>query len=97
MDYTRIRTKVENGIETITLDYQQTLNAVDLTMALELEDALTKADKDEEVKVIVMEGAGRAFSAGGDIRYMKAHCEEPDFATKSMAALAGNWQKTSSI
>ena len=41
MDYTRIRTKVENGIETITLDYQQTLNAVDLTMALELEDALT--------------------------------------------------------
>ena len=89
MDYTRIRTKVENGIETITLDYQQTLNAVDLTMALELEDALTKADKDEEVKVIVMEGAGRAFSAGGDIRYMKAHCEEPDFATKSMAALAG--------
>lgn len=79
MDYTRIRTKVENGIETITLDYQQTLNAVDLTMALELEDALTKADKDEEVKVIVMEGAGRAFSAGGDIRYMKAHCEEPDF------------------
>lgn len=89
MDYTRIRTKVEDGIETITLDYQQTLNAVDLTMALELEDALTKADKDEEVKVIVMEGAGRAFSAGGDIRYMKAHCEEPDFATKSMAALAG--------
>ena len=50
MDYTRIRTKVEDGIETITLDYQQTLNAVDLTMALELEDALTKADKDEEVK-----------------------------------------------
>ena len=89
MDYTRIRTKVEDGIETITLDYQQTLNAVDLTMALELEDALTKADKDEEVKVIVMEGAGRAFSAGGDIRYMKAHCEKPDFATKSMAALAG--------
>ena len=75
MDYTRIRTKVEDGIETITLDYQQTLNAVDLTMALELEDALTKADKDEEVKVIVMEGAGRAFSAGGDIRYMKALCE----------------------
>ena len=75
MDYTRIRTKVEDGIETITLDYQQTLNAVDLTMALELEDALTKADNDEEVKVIVMEGAGRAFSAGGDIRYMKAHCE----------------------
>ena len=61
MDYTRIRTKVEDGIETITLDYQQTLNAVDLTMALELEDALTKADKDEEVKVIVMEGAGRAL------------------------------------
>lgn len=97
MDYTRIRTKVEDGIETITLDYQQTLNAVDLTMALELEDALTKADKDEEVKVIVMEGAGRAFSAGGDIRYMKAHCEEPDFATKSMALWQGNWQKTSSI
>ena len=65
MDYTRIRTKVEDGIETITLDYQQTLNAVDLTMALELEDALTKADKDEEVKVIVMEGAGRVCAVHG--------------------------------
>ncbi len=89
MDYTRIHTDISNGIETITLDYGPTLNALDMHMAGELEAALRKAEGDPAVKVIVLTGAGRAFSAGGDIRYMKAHCDEPDFSKKSMAPLAG--------
>lgn len=89
MDYTRIKVKTENFIETITLDYAPTLNALDLQMATELEDALHAAEADSAVRVIVITGAGKAFSAGGDIRYMKAHCEEPDFCEKSMAPLAG--------
>lgn len=89
MDYTRIHTDIAKGIETITLDYGPTLNALDMTMAQELADALEAAEADRAVKVIVLTGAGRAFSAGGDIRYMKAHCDEPDFSKKSMAPLAG--------
>lgn len=73
MAYQRIHTSLAKGIETITLDYAPTLNALDMEMAGELADALEKAEGNPEVKVLVLTGAGRAFSAGGDIRYMKAH------------------------
>lgn len=89
MAYQRIHTALAEGIETITLDYAPTLNALDMQMAGELAEALEEAEKNPEVKVLVLTGAGRAFSAGGDIRYMKAHCDEPDFSKKSMAPLAG--------
>lgn len=89
MEYTRIKINVKDFIETITLDWAPTLNALDLQMAAELEHALHEAEAAPDVRVIVITGAGKAFSAGGDIRYMKAHCEEPDFSKKSMAPLAG--------
>ncbi len=89
MAYERIHTSLSKGIETITLDYGPTLNALDMVMAGELAEALEEAEGNPEVKVLVLAGAGRAFSAGGDIRYMKAHCDEPGFSKKSMAPLAG--------
>ncbi|MBF4213638.1 enoyl-CoA hydratase/isomerase family protein, partial [Pseudomonas donghuensis] len=46
------------------------------------------AETDPDVKIVVITGAGRAFCGGGDIRYMKAHCEEPNFAKESMGPLA---------
>ena len=89
MEYKMIHYEVANEIATITLDYPPTLNALDMNMALEIEDALAAAESDAGVKVVVMAGAGRAFSGGGDIRFMKAHCAEPNFAKESMAPLAG--------
>lgn len=89
MDYKMITVSREGKVETITLDYAPTLNALDMNMALELEDALKAAEADGAVKVILLTGAGRAFCGGGDIRFMKAHCEEADFADKSMGPLAG--------
>ena len=88
MDYKMIRLEQTEGIAVITLDYAPTLNALDMNMSLELEDALKKAETDPDVKIVVITGAGRAFCGGGDIRYMKAHCEEPDFAKESMGPLA---------
>lgn len=88
MDYKMIRLEQTEGIAVITLDYAPTLNALDMNMSLELEDALKKAETDPDVKIVVITGAGRAFCGGGDIRYMKAHCKEPDFAKESMGPLA---------
>ena len=68
MAYERIHTSLSKGIETITLDYGPTLNALDMVMAGELAEALEEAEGNPEVKVLVLAGAGRAFSAGGDIR-----------------------------
>ena len=44
MDYKMIRLEQTEGIAVITLDYAPTLNALDMNMSLELEDALKKAE-----------------------------------------------------
>lgn len=88
MDFTMLHYSVNRGVALITLDYAPTLNALDMNLALELEAALKKAEEAAEVKTVVLNGAGRAFCGGGDIRFMKAHCEEADFADCSMGPLA---------
>jgi enoyl-CoA hydratase/carnithine racemase len=53
----------------ITLNRPEVLNAQNETLLSELSSALEEANKDDEVYVIVLTGAGnKAFSAGGDIR-----------------------------
>jgi len=88
MDYKMLKLARDGKVAVITLDYAPTLNALDMNLALELEAALKEVEEDTGVKVIILTGAGRAFCGGGDIRFMKAHCEEPDFADKSMGPLA---------
>ena len=60
MDYKMIRLEQTEEIAVITLDYAPTLNALDMNMSLELEDALKKAETDPDVKIVVITGAGRA-------------------------------------
>ena len=93
MDYKMIRLEQTEGIAVITLDYAPTLNALDMNMSLELEDALKKAETDPDVKIVVITGAGRAFCGGGDIRYMKAHCEEPDGKAKDTVKVPPGFSK----
>ena len=51
----------------ITLDRPEKLNALTKEMVAEFVGALERADADDEVKVVVLTGAGRAFSAGYDL------------------------------
>lgn len=55
------------GVTTITLNRPETLNAFNSTMSSELARAITEFDADDETRVIVVTGAGRAFSAGADV------------------------------
>ncbi|MCU0648280.1 MAG: enoyl-CoA hydratase-related protein [Gemmatimonadaceae bacterium] len=57
----------ESGVRTITLNRPERLNAVNPSLALELPAALREAHADDEVRVIVLTGAGRAFCAGLDL------------------------------
>ena len=66
MDYKMIRLEQTEGIAVITLDYAPTLNALDMNMSLELEDALKKVETDPDLKIVVITGAGRAFCGTGD-------------------------------
>jgi enoyl-CoA hydratase len=63
-----------NAIATITLDRQEALNALTPALLSQLADALDEAAADPEIRVVVLTGEGRAFSAGVDL---KALADEP--------------------
>ncbi|WP_323146586.1 enoyl-CoA hydratase/isomerase family protein [Pseudomonas marginalis] len=67
----------ENGILTITFNRPDSLNAVDAGMDEELGRVFTEAGYDEQTRVVILTGAGRAFSAGGDLEEMQLVIDEP--------------------
>lgn len=67
MTYETIRYAVEEGIATITLHRPDRLNAFTYEMMAELIDALDRVDADDDVRVAIFTGAGRAFCAGADL------------------------------
>lgn len=60
----------EGTVRVLTLDAPQRLNALSPHMRILLRDALRAAHEDPGVRSIVVTGAGKAFSAGGDVRQM---------------------------
>ena len=68
MTYKQIKYEVTDKILTITLNRPEKLNAfTDYVMAPELMDAFDRADADDDVRVVIMTGAGRGFCAGHDL------------------------------
>ena len=67
MDYQSIRYEIADNILTLTLNRPEQLNAFTVQMANELIDAFNRASEDDEVRAIVVTGAGRAFCAGMDL------------------------------
>ena len=59
--------KRPDGVLVITLDRPEVLNAANVRMHREMSEVWAVADDDDEVRVSVVTGAGRAFSAGGDL------------------------------
>jgi 2-(1,2-epoxy-1,2-dihydrophenyl)acetyl-CoA isomerase len=59
---------VSEGIGTITLQRPDAGNAVDLGLAADLRVAVLDAERDPEVRVVVLRGAGASFCVGGDLR-----------------------------
>jgi enoyl-CoA hydratase/carnithine racemase len=68
MDFQEIRYEVADRVLTITLDRPDRLNAWTPTMQAELIEAFDRADDDDDVRAIVVTGAGRAFCAGADLQ-----------------------------
>ena len=58
------------GIALIRLNRPDKLNAIGAVMRQQLAEAIKQAERDESVRVVVLTGSGRAFSAGGDIGEM---------------------------
>ncbi len=70
MEYEQIKCDLSDHILTVTLNRPERLNAFTPVMCEELVDVLSKADADDNVRVVIVTGAGRAFCAGADLRGM---------------------------
>lgn len=67
-DYASIRLEQAGGIAHVTLARPDAANTVDATMARELAEVAALCDWDRSVRVVLITGAGKTFSAGGDLR-----------------------------
>jgi len=67
MEYGSIIYKKENGVATIILNRPRALNALNAELIDELLDSVRRVAEDREIKVLILTGAGRAFSFGADI------------------------------
>src|SRR4051794_37822645 len=67
MDFQEILYETADGVLTITLNRPDRLNAFTPTMMQELLDAFDRADADDDVRAVIVTGAGRGFCAGADL------------------------------
>ena len=71
--YQTIKTEISERIMTITINRPERMNVYNTQMKDELISALDAADRDDEVKVIIVTGEGRAFCAGKDLEQSSTH------------------------
>lgn len=62
---------VEDGVARVTMNRPEVHNAFDEDLIARLDDAFEKLSADDDVRAIVLAGAGKSFSAGGDLNWMK--------------------------
>lgn len=70
MSYQTVVLKKEGRLAHLTLNRPKSMNAMDDVMMKELADVFESLQDDRTVQVLVINGEGRAFSAGGDIKKM---------------------------
>src|SRR5213082_2586685 len=71
MSYEFILSERLDGVALITLNRPEKLNALSFPLMQEVDDALTVYEADDDIKAVILTGAGeRAFSAGADIHEM---------------------------
>jgi enoyl-CoA hydratase/carnithine racemase len=78
MEYSNILLEKKDQIGTITLNRPKKLNSINLEMKKELYHALKELEEDDSIRIVIMTGAGKSFSAGHDNKSPVS--EMPEFA-----------------
>src|SRR5512133_2460352 len=68
---TTLLSTLQSGVLTLSLNRPERANAFNFEMTQALQNALTDAENDSQVRCVVITGAGKVFSAGQDITEMK--------------------------
>ena len=80
MTYETITFEPQGPVGVLTLNRPDKLNAINQTMVSEIRGVLMEAEADDDVRVVVLNGAGRAFSAGFDLQQSKPGDKEKGVA-----------------
>ena len=64
--------RIDGAVATITLNRPSAFNSIDLSIAKKLEQLSSNVEASDEIRVLVIEGEGRAFCAGGDLQTIGA-------------------------
>lgn len=75
MNFENILFTVEQNVATIQLNRPETLNAVDLTTAVEVASILEQCSANRGIRAVVLTGTGKAFCSGGDVKYFAGFLE----------------------
>ncbi|MDR5804854.1 enoyl-CoA hydratase-related protein [Caballeronia sp. LZ001] len=83
-NYRNLTVTLEGKVATVTLNRPDAYNAVDIALHDELERVWLDLDRDERVGAIILTGAGKAFSAGGDLKGMAKRAGTPENFRRSL-------------
>ena len=78
-DFSYVDLQVDDGIATVTINRPEAMNALNETVVNQLSSALDKANADDSVRTIVVDGAGKAFVAGADVKFFVDKIREDSF------------------
>ena len=78
MSAAHVRVEVDDGVGTLTLDRPEKLNAFIGEMRSEIARGIEALGADDDVRAVIITGAGRAFCAGADVKYMTHLIETRD-------------------
>jgi enoyl-CoA hydratase/carnithine racemase len=90
MDFETLNIEVDGPIGRLTLNRPERLNAMNSTMLRELAEAARWFDSHPEVSVVIVRGAGRAFSAGADLKDSSRQEPGGSWLAQRAAAQAGS-------
>jgi enoyl-CoA hydratase/carnithine racemase len=71
-----ITVNIRKGIATVTLNRPENLNILDKAMKSDFVSIMQQLDSDDNVRVLILTGSGKAFCAGGDIRGFKKRYDD---------------------
>ena len=89
MEYEFVRYEKEGGIGLLTLNRPEVMNAHNYQMKVEFQTVAERVKNDDDVRVLIITGAGRGFSAGEDVKQIQIGGEYERLRLDQMRGLLG--------
>ena len=84
MDYTTLLFGVRDNVAHITLNRPEAANSINIEMGKDLMHAALRCDEDPEIRAVLISGAGKIFSGGGDLKAFSARGNQLPYHVKEI-------------